>query len=65
MAATSGLITGVGLEVALTEPTEFCAVAATTRYFPTSLAVGVKVADVAPEISVHVLASCGSVQDFH
>jgi hypothetical protein len=55
--AISGLITRVGAETSVNVPTEFRAVAETTRYFPLSFVVGVNVVEVAPEMFVQVLIS--------
>jgi hypothetical protein len=43
----------------------FVAVVATTMYLPSSEIVGVKLAEVAPEILVQVVTSAGSSQTFH
>ena len=63
--AISGLITRVGFDVSGNDPIRLVAVASTIMNRPSSERVGVKVADVAPEISVHVPRSAGSVQLFH
>jgi hypothetical protein len=59
------LITKVGFEVSGKDPIRLVAVASTIMNWSSSESVGVKVADVAPEISVHEPRSAGSVQLFH
>jgi hypothetical protein len=61
----SGLITSVGCDVAELLPTVLVAVVVTTMYLPSSETVGVKVAEVAPDILVQLVGSLGSSQTFH
>ena len=61
----SGLITSVGCDVAELLPTVLVAVVVTTMYLPSSETVGLKVAEVAPDILVQLVGSLGSSQTFH
>ena len=62
---TASLITAVGVELTAKKSTILVAVTVTKTNWFTSELVGTYVADVAPEIVVHVATSVALVQDFH
>ena len=62
---TAALTTSVGEESTVKKPAIFVAVTVTRMNWFTSELVGTCVADVAPEIGVHVAPSVALEQDFH